>query len=282
MRPSAIAVMVLVSALGFSTEAGSNEPTTLVVCAPGFPSNTEEAQPMMDELAAALTLGAGRAAGSIAAAYYPDIDGGLEALREERAALALVPLPFYLEYRRQLDLRATLQVEQDPEVWSLVAGTDAIGAPEALAGWELAGMPGYSPRFVRRLVLADWGQPPEDVQIRFASRVLSVLRKAAAGDKVAAVLDRAQTEALPSLPFAADLAVVARSRPLIGTLLCRVGERQGDDEAEAVTRAFLALEQLEGGRELLDTLRIQRFQAVAADQLARIERAFESAEGRER
>ena len=282
MRPSIMAVFLLALVLGFSTAARSDEPTTLVVCAPGYPSNTQQAQPTMDELAAALTRGAGWADGKIAAAYYPDVDGGLAALREERAALALVPLPFYLEYRRQLDLRAILQVEQDAEVWSLVAGTDAISAPQALAGWELAGMPGYSPRFVRQVVLADWGDPPESVQIRFASRVLSVLRKAAGGDKVAAVLDRAQTDALPSLPFAAELEVVARSRPLIGTLLCRVGERQGDEEAAAVARAFLALEQLEDGRELLDTLRIARFQPLAAEELARIERAFGSAGDRER
>ena len=282
MRPSTIAAFLVLSVFGLSTEARSGGPTTLVVCAPGYPGNTDEAQPTMDELAAALTRGAGWAAGRIAATYHPDVEGGLVALGEERAALALVPLPFYLEHRRQLDLRATLQVEQDPEVWSVVAAAGAISAPQALAGWELAGMPGYSSRFVRRLVLADWGDPPENVQIRFASRVLSVLRRAAAGDKVAAVLDRAQTEALPSLPFAAELEVVARSRPLIGTLLCRVGERQPDEEADAVRRAFLALEQLEGGRDLLDALRIARFQAVAADQLARIERAFGSAEDRER
>ena len=157
MRPSAVAVLVLVSVLGFSTEVRSAEPTTLVVCAPGFPSNTEEAQPTMDELAGALARGAGWADGRSAATYHPDVDGGHEARRDERAALALVPLPFYLEYGRQLDLRATLQVDQDPEVWSLVAGTGAVSSPEALAGWEIAGIPGYSPRFVRHVLLADWG-----------------------------------------------------------------------------------------------------------------------------
>lgn len=282
VRLSGITVLLMVSVFCWSTGARSEEPTTLVVCAPGFPGNTAEAQPTMDELAGALARGAGWAGGRIAAAYYPDLASGLEALGREHAALALVPLAFYLEHRRQLDLRATLQVEQEPEVWSLVAGADAITAPQALAGWELAGISGYSPRFVRQVVLADWGELPGSVEIRFASRVLSVLRQAAGGDKVAALLDRAQTEALPSLPFAAQLEVVARSRPLIGTLLCRVGERQTDEEAAAVTSAFLALERLEGGRELLDTMRIARFRPVAAEQLASIERAFGAAEDPER
>lgn len=285
MRPKAVAVAAVVLVLFCSTGTRAEDPTTLVVCAPGFPSNTVEAQPTMDELAGALARGAGWEAGQVRAAYYPNLEDGLAALREERAGWGLVPLPFYLEFRDQLELRPALQVTRDPEaseVWSLVAARGAIDAPEALAGWELSGISGYSPRFVRRVVLADWGDPPVSAQVRFGSRVLADLRKAAGGERVAVVLDRAQTVAMPSLPFAGELEVVTRSRPLPGTLLCRVGERTGDERAGAITNAFLALAQAEGGPELLATLRITRFQALDLDELARIERAFGGDEDRDR
>jgi ABC-type phosphate/phosphonate transport system substrate-binding protein len=143
-------------------------------------------------------------------------------------------------------------------------------------------MPGYSPRFVRHVALAEWGELPADARIRFDARVLSVLRKAAGGERVAAILDRAQTEALELLPYASDLEVVARSRPLVGTLLCRVRGRVSDAHAAELEQAFLDLERIEGGRALLDTMRILRFESLDTEALSRTERVFAGAEERAR
>jgi hypothetical protein len=250
---------------------------TLVACAPGYPGTTEDAQPTMDELANGVTRAAGWSDERVAAVYHPTVEGGLEALSDDRAGLVLAPLAFYLEHRERLGLEPLLSVAQAAgaaETWSVVAKRGSVAGPESLAGWELAGMPGYSARFVRRVVLAEWGELPADVRVRFNPRVLSVLREAARGEKVAAILDRAQTDALASLPYADDLEVVARSRPLVGTVLCRLHGRLSDSAADELERAFLQLERLEGGRALLDTLRIQRFESLDAEALSRIERAF--------
>jgi hypothetical protein len=255
--------------------------TRLVVCAPGYPGTTEDAQPTMDELARSVSRAAGWPDGRVTAEYFPSHADGLEALQDESAALALVPLPFFLEHREPLGLRPILRVAQADaadEVWSLVARAGAVATPATLAGWEVRGMPGYSPRFVRHVALRDWGELPPDVRIEFDGRVLGVLRRAARGDRVAAMLDRAQTEALGSLPFADDLAVVARSRPMIGSLLCSVGGRLGDESVQRLTSAFLGLERSEGGRELLDTLRVARFEPLDEGELSGPQRAF-AAEG---
>lgn len=249
----------------------------LVACAPGYPGTTEDAQPTMDELARGVTRAAGWSDERVAAVYHPTVEGGLETLSDEHAGLALVPLAFYLEHRERLGLEPLLSVAQAAgaaETWSVVAKRGTVSGPESLAGWELAGMPGYSSRFVRRVALAEWGELPADVRIRFNPRVLSVLRAAAGGEKVAAILDRAQTEALALLPYAEDLEVVARSRPLVGSVLCRVHGRLPDGAVEELEQAFLELERLEGGRALLDTLRIQRFESLDAEALSRVERAF--------
>ena len=138
-------------------------------------------------------------------------------------------------------------------------------------------MPGYSPRFVRGVALADWGEMPADVQVLFRSSVLSALRRAARGERVATLLDRAQTAALDSLPFAGELEVVVRSRPLPGTLLCRVGGRLPDEHVAELKQAFLGLERQPGGRALLDTLRIVSFEPNDTEALAGAVRAFTAA-----
>jgi len=271
---------LLVGAVAVSAVAFAATGRALVVCAPGYPSDTEEAQPIMNDLAFALADGAGWPEDGISAAYHSSVEGGVEALSDPRAGLALVPLPFYLEHRASLGLEPWLGVTQaagPSEVWSLVAKRGVVRAPADLAGWELSGMPGYSPRFVRGVALADWGELPADVQIRFGSRILAVLRGAARGDRVAAVLDTAQTEALDSLSYGPELEVVARSRPLVGTLLCRVGDRLPDEAADELKAAFFGLGESEDGRALLDTLRIAEFGPIDADGLERATRAFEAA-----
>jgi len=274
-------LLLTVGLICAAQSAVSSDTTTLVVCAPGYPSDTVEAQPTMDALARGVESAAGWRAGRLSAAYHPTVEGGLEALGRDDAALAITPLPFYLEQRERLGLEPLLNVVQAAgaeEVWSLVARRGAVLGPTSLAGWEVAGMPGYSPRFVQRIALAEWGALPQNTRVVFSSRVLSVLRKAAAGESVAALLDLAQTRALESLPFAAELEVVARSRPLIGSLLCRVGGRLSDATAHELHGAFLALEQRDDGRELLETLRITRFEPLDRRSLATIERVFGATE----
>jgi len=268
---------VVLAAAIVAGAAASSERITLVVCAPGYAGNTEQAQPVMDDLARAVTLTAGWSGAALEAVYHERLEGGLEQLAEQDAALALVPLPLYLEYRERLSLEPVLEVVQasgPSEQWSLVASRGAIKTPEDLAGWQLFGMPGYAPRFIRRVALAGWGELPDGLEIRFTSRVLSVLRKAAEGERVAVLLDTAQTNALGSLPFADELEIVATSEPLIGSLLCRVGDRLESDEAAPLLEALVRLHEEQGTEELLETLRVARFQRLPAAGTGELERAF--------
>jgi hypothetical protein len=70
-------------------------PVTLVICAPGYPGTTKEAQPSMDALAAAVSKAAGWPAGRIAAEYHETEAGGVVRLKTKSPTLALVPLPFF-------------------------------------------------------------------------------------------------------------------------------------------------------------------------------------------
>jgi phosphonate ABC transporter substrate-binding protein len=248
-------------------------PVTLVVCAPGYPSNTKEAQPSMDRLAAAVTRAAGWPESRLGAEYQESEEGGVARLKDRPASLALVPLPFFLAHARELKLSArTLVVPKGgsaTETWSLVAKKARVTSPASLAGWQIAGLPAYAPDFVRRVALASWGEIPPSVTFVPTGQVLSSLRRAAAGENVAVLLDSTQAGALPTLPFAKDLEVVAASPELPGVVLCTAGPGLPAGEAKSLVAGLLKLHESPEGAAALDAVRLAKFvplddRAVAA------------------
>jgi hypothetical protein len=191
-------------------------PVTIVFCAPGYPGSTAEAQPSMDAFAAAVAAAAGWPAGSVRAVYEATEQAGLERLGRRDSGVALTPLPFFLKHAAALKLAPRLGVEAQgkaTETWSLVAKKGRLASPAALAGMTVSSIAGYAPEFVRGAV-AGWGRLPADAKVVESSQVLSALRKAASGGDVALLLDGSQAAALPTLPFAGELEVVARAGPL--------------------------------------------------------------------
>jgi hypothetical protein len=273
---------VALFAAGSLASAGAFVPAarvTLVVCAPGYPGSTAEAQPAMDALATAVGAAAGWKPGELRAAYYETEKAGLERLASPDAALALVPLPFWLQHRSRLKLDPQLQaVEQDGEAaesWSLVAGAGAVTGPGSLAGFELISLAGYSPRFVRGPALGNWGELPPGVGITFSSAVLTGLRRASAGNKVALLLDRAQADALPTLPFSGKLQVVTRSAPLPVSVLCVVGGRLSPARLKTLEKGFITVGATPAGAQVLTGVRLSRFVPADHAALARARDAFD-------
>lgn len=267
-------VLCLLISLG----AAGAAPKRLVICAPGYPGTTAQAQPSMDSFARAAERAAGWAEGDLGAVYHEAEAAGLERLGDAEAALALVPLPFLLEHGEKLGLHPRLRVVQEAgadEVWSLVAPRGQVTSPASLEGWEVTGTPAYAPGFVRGPALGGWGELPATARITFTPRPLSALRRAAAGEKVAVILDRAQTEALASLPFAEDLEIVTRSGPLPGALLCTVAGRIDEARAGALIEGLLRLHEKEGGAEILRSLRMTRFDEVDPEALKSAREAFD-------
>jgi hypothetical protein len=201
--------------------------------------------------------------GSLAAAYHETLEGGLERLARTDAALALIPFPLFREMGEQLHatphLVAVRPKSGSREVWSLAARRGSLDSPASLAGWEVTGQPGYAPRFVKEMALARWGALPDSARVTFTPRVVGALRRAAEGEKVAVLLDTAQAEALPSLPFAADLEIVTRSEPLPASLLCSLEDRLTPEEREVLLAGFAALHKSEAGRQVLETMLLERF-----------------------
>jgi hypothetical protein len=268
--------LVLAMTLAFLSSPPTPTPaaapvTTFVLCAPGYPGSTAEAQATMDEFAAALAGGSGLPKGAMTATYQETEQGGLSELAKPTAAVALVTLPFFVQHATELKLEPRLQAVQNPggatEVWALVAKKGSVVSPAALADFSLVSTAGYAPGFVRG-ALASWGRVPDSTKIVASSQVLSAMRRAAAGDKVALLLDGTQAEALPSLPFAADLEVVARSEPLPSALVCSVGQRLAPARWTAIEKGLLGLASQPQVAPVLATMRMARFVPIDAAALS--------------
>lgn len=237
--------------------------SVLVVCAPGYPGTTADAQPSMDALAAAVARAAGWPKGSLAAEYHETEAGGTARLSRPDAALALVTEPFFVQHGAALKLKPVLQAvpagSGEGVVWSLVARKGRVTGPASLAGWEIHSSAAYAPRFVRESALGGWGELPENVRLVPTGQLLSALRKAATGQDVAVLLDAAQAAGLPTLPFAADLEVVARSPRLPGALLCTIAGGALPGPEDRLAPGLRSLGDAPEGAAVLERLRLARF-----------------------
>lgn len=243
---------------------------TLVVCAPGYPGSTAEAKPAMDALATAIARTAHLPSSSVAAVYDESEEACLRRLADKDASLLLSPLPFFLAHEQELRLAARLSaMPQDAEAlerWTLVTGKDH---PPSLDGYTVVSSAGYAKRFVR----AAAPKLPANVVIEPATAVLSALRKAANGEKVAVLLDGAQAAAMNTLPFAGSLVVVATSPEMPASVLATVGKRLDEERWKDLEAAFLRLAEDRSARTALDGVRIAGFvpldeQALAAARAA--------------
>jgi hypothetical protein len=235
---------------------------TLVFCAPGYPGAAGDAQPLVNQFASAAAAASGWPAGSLAAVYDPTEEGGLAKLKGADAALAFVPYPFFVEHAAELHLMPLVQADVldigPQQRWTLVVKAGRVTGPASMAGFTLLSVAGYAPDFVRHSALKDWTLPP-DVKIESTGQILSALRRVAAGESVAALLDQTQAAALSTLPFAAELKAVTQSAELPVAVIAVVDSRLPAGRAHTLQQALLKMRPAAGGADSLAALRLRGF-----------------------
>lgn len=272
-----INLLALLAATSFAA-APAPAKAALVFCAPGYPGTTEEAQSRMDEIAASLGELSGWPKDRLSAVYFPQEKAGLARLGEPDAALALVPLPFFLQHRAALELTPRLAVVQKgleaTQSWALVAKKGTVKAPADLEGWQVFSTAGYAPDFVSKTALAGYALPAS-VKVTTGGQVLSALRKAAAGTgKLAVLVDAEQAASLASLPFGADLEVVHTGPKLPVAVVATVGARLSAADWKALAASFPKLGGSPRGAAALEGVRLTGFVALDEAALAAATKSF--------
>jgi ABC-type phosphate/phosphonate transport system substrate-binding protein len=237
----------------------------IVVCSPGSPGSTDEAQPRMNAFADALS----QKVGIPIEVVYDNTDAG-GANRIASAGIAIVTLPFFLEHAKDLGLHARLDIVQKGrpalDRWALVAQKGRIHRPEDLAGYTIVSTAAFASGFVRGSALSGFGAPPANVQLQHTRSVVSALRRAAAGERIAVLLDGPEETALASLPFAPQLEVITRSPPMPAGLVVTVDHRVPESTWTRIEAGLLALSSARA--EALDAIQIAQFAPLDAQALA--------------
>lgn len=263
-----IAIAMAVSAVAVSVRAAGEE-QTLVVCAPGSPGSTEEAQPRMNAFATALTTKTGE---TINVVYDPSDSGG--AKRLESAGIGLVSLPFFLQHEKELGLHARLQVVQKGrpalEKWTLVAQKGRVKGVAGLANYTIYSNAAFAPGFVKGAI----GELPASAKIVKSTQVLSSLRKAASGEQVAVLLDGPSAASLASLPFADKLDVVTTSAAWPAGIVATADARMPAKTWAPIQSALTGLASDHAGATALDGLQVERFAPIDDAALATARKAF--------
>ena len=235
---------------------------TLVFCASGYPGGAGDAQPLIDQFAHDAVTVSGWPAGSLVAVYDPTEEGGLAKLRSADAVLAFVPYPFFVEHAAELHLTPLVQADVTDigpqQRWTLVAKSGSVTDSKSMAGYTILSVAGYAPDFVRHSALEGWTLPP-DVKIEATGQILSALRRVAAGEPVAALLDQTQAAALPSLPFAAQLKAVTQSPELPVAIVAVVESRVTAARARTLQAGLLKMGHVSGSADALGPLRLHGF-----------------------
>jgi len=256
--------------LGFSAEVG------LVVCAPGYPGSTTEAQPAMDAFAASISAAGGP---EVSLAYFKRETEGLEALRAPEVHFVMTTLPFFLAHRKALELeplaQAVAEGHEANQQWSLVAGKGRITKAADLEGWTIISPAGYSDVFVRAMVFDGWGETPENLKIVFSTRILTALKKAAGEDRVAVLLDEPQTASLGRLPFGEKLDIVRTGPSVPVSLICSIGTRASRAEHDSLATALLSLGSDPAAADAMAGIRMEKFIAVRREALLKAEEVFD-------
>jgi hypothetical protein len=235
---------------------------TLVFCAPGYPGGAGDAQALIDQFTNAAVAISGWPPGSLVSVYDPTEEGGLAKLRSAAAVLAFVPYPFFVEHAGELRLTPLVQADVTDigpqQRWTLVAKSGRVTGPASLQGFTILSVAGYAPNFVRHVALEGWALPP-DVRIESTGQILSALRRVAAGEPVAALLDQSQAAALASLPFAGDIKIVTQSAELPVALVAVVDSRLPAARAQALKAGLLRMGQAPQSADSLAPLRLRGF-----------------------
>ena len=85
------------------------------------------------------------------------------------------------------------------------------------------------------------------------------MRRVAAGESVAVLLDQTQMAALPSLPFASEIKAVTQSPELPVAIIAVVDSRLAAARAQALQEGLLKMGHASGSADTLGPLRLHGF-----------------------
>ena len=257
VRPLSIIILLAIGLVLWNNSATSAEVFDFAVIQPGQPGTPQEAQPVMDALAAYLQKKMGPGF-TIKGCYFNELDPALDFLHNTPPVWGIVRLGFYSEHASRFQMTALASTRPggyNKDIWRLVVDKDALEDWKSLRGKVLGNMLFETDAAACLL----FGAPPAQLPFTLAGtfRPLRSLRRVIKGKATGVVLDRAQYEALKALPLVKEIKVVHTSWELPASPVVWFGTP--DDRTKRLAAILLAMKEDRDAETLLTLLQTDGF-----------------------
>ena len=263
VRPLSIIILLATGVFAWSNSAMPSEVMDFAVIQPGQPGTPQEAQPVMDALAAYLQKKIGPDI-TVKGRYFNELDPALDFLHNTPPVWGIVRLGFYSEQAsrfRMTALASTRPGGYHKDIWRLVVTKDGPDDWKTLRGKVLGNMLFETDAAASLLFGTPAAQLPFSLAGTFSP--LRSLRNVTRGKATGAVLDRSQYEAVKALPLAKEIKVIHTSRELPSSPVVWVGTP--DDRTKRLTSMLLGMKEDRDAENLLKLLQTDGFGPADTD-----------------
>lgn len=257
LRLLPIIILIAIGVFAWSNNAISAETLDFAVIQPGQPGTPEEAQPVMDALAAYLQeeMGAGI---TVKGRYFNKLDPALDFLHNTPPAWGIVRLGFYSEQARRFQMTALASTRPggyNKDIWRLVVKKDAHEDWKSLKGKVLGNM--LFETDAAACIMFGLAPAQLPFVLKGTFRPLRSLRRVAKGKSAGVVLDRSQYEALGALSMEEKIKTAHISMELPTSPVVWLGSP--DERAERLTTILLGMKEDKDAESLLKLLQTDGF-----------------------
>jgi len=257
IRSASILFLIATVVFFWRGPAISGENLDFAVIQPRQPGTPQEAQPVMDALAAYVQKKMGPGF-TIKGSYFNKLDSALDFLHNTPQVWGIVRLGFYSEQASRFQMTGIASTRPggyNKDIWRLVVTKDAPDEWKTLRGKVLGNMLFETDAAACLLFRVPPAQLPFTLAGTF--RPLRSLRRVIKGKTTGVVLDRAQYEALKALPLFKKIKVVHTSGELPASPVVWFGTP--DDRTKRLAAILLGMKEDRDAETLLKLLQTDGF-----------------------
>lgn len=241
----------------FGSTAFAAQSFDFVIIQPGQPGTSEDAQPVMDALAAYVQNKLGDGV-SVRGHYFNQTAEAAEYLSDNHPSWGIVSLGYFLAHNGgecMTPLASTRPGGAESDTWRLLAAGDGPDNWQRLNG-TVAGTMLFEPETAARLM---FGTHVQELPFRIegTSRPLRAVRAVLRGKGGGVLLDAPQYAAIQALPMASGLKVLATSEPLPTAAVVAFG--RPSPRHEQLRKILLNMRQDPAAADLLQLLQTEGF-----------------------
>ena len=235
----------------------------MLLCLPGFPGTSIQAQPYIDKVLRHLESKMDWPALSMKGVYIPDGPLALKKLSAKKPGIALVGPSIYASQHKAFKMKVIAKVEvngQAQQTYSVVTKKGGPKTLKELAGKTLKGTVVYDTSYIYNILLN--GEIPKGaLKLENVKRPLGALRDVARGKTDGAIISQEVKNHMKELPFASDLQVIYTSKPVPPPAVVVMGD--GVKHAGKLAKILVGMCQRPDGKELCKTLTISSIKAAS-------------------